>query len=82
MVRLFIASALVLAALLSAHAQQQQPQQVFTLQISEPDLNVIGQALGKMPYEMSAGVIARLQQQVNAQMEAEKKAADPKSKKK
>lgn len=53
----------VLVALVTL-AWPQQSQRVFTLQISEADLGVIGRGLEGLPYRDSAPVIARLQQQV------------------
>jgi hypothetical protein len=54
-------------------AQQPQQQQVYTLQISDTDLAVIGRALEAMSYRDAAPVIGRLQQQLNALAEKAKR---------
>lgn len=80
----------IFAAAVATVAQAQQPQRTFTLQVSDADLQVIGRALESLPYRESAPVIARLQQQVASMLqgeqvpaaETEKKADDPKAKKK
>jgi hypothetical protein len=74
-----LATLVILLALLSSAGAQQQGQ-VFALQIPEGDLLVIGQALGKMPYDTAAP--ARLQQQINAAREKEKQSPGPPAKRK
>lgn len=42
-------------------------QQEFTLKVTPAEINVIGEALGFMPYSKAAPLIQKLQVQVNAQ---------------
>jgi|GEM_PF-5042548 len=47
-------------------------QKTYTLSIEQGDLAVIGAALAKLPYEMVAGLIAKIAKQV-AEQDAEAK---------
>lgn len=46
-------------------------ERVYTFMISENQVNVIGAALGKLPFEVSAPIIGNLQQQIAGQTKAE-----------
>jgi hypothetical protein len=43
---------------------------MYKLEVEEGELAVIGAALAKMPYEVVAGVIAKIGRQVQAQKES------------
>ena len=48
----------------------------FTLVLSEAALNVIGEALGNVPYRLAAPVVEEVQRQINRQV-AQRMAASP-----
>lgn len=48
-------------------------EKTFTLTISEQDVQVLGQALGELPFKVAAGVITKINQQL---MEQQKPAAE------
>jgi hypothetical protein len=56
--------------------QQQQPP-VLTIKMVVPGVELVLQALSKMPYEQSAGLIAEIQSQANQQLQAAQAAAAP-----
>ena len=45
----------------------------FTLQVTDQEIMIIGNALGKQPYDVVATLVSKLQQQVNAQQEEKAK---------
>jgi hypothetical protein len=49
---------------LPAQAEDKQ----FTITVTEPQLNLIGAALGKMPFEQVAPTVQAIQAQINAQL--------------
>lgn len=55
--------------------QNQSP--VLTIQMVVPGVELVLQALSKMPYEQSAGLIAEIQAQANQQLQAAQAAAAP-----
>lgn len=42
----------------------------FTLTVDDQEVMIIGSALGKMPYETAAPLVAKLQQQIKEQVDA------------
>lgn len=46
----------------------------FTITLSENEVNLVGAALGKMPFESVAGLIGSIQKQINEQIPKEEKA--------
>lgn len=54
-----------------AYGQPANPiEKPLTLTVTVPELNVIGKALGKMPFEDVAQLMAKLQQQVTQQQQS------------
>lgn len=49
-------------------ANAQEPTE-FDFKLTKADIAVIGEALGKEPYNKVAPLLAKLQQQINAQMQ-------------
>jgi hypothetical protein len=68
---------IVLVALLVATPAfaQQQPQH-YTLTVTEPELNLIGKALGKMPFEEVSSLVNNIIGQVHQQQAAAKPKPD------
>ena len=76
--KLTIASLILIGGLaaMSAFAEEpavQQEQKTYTLTVTEAELNVIGQAIGELPYRVSAPILAKLQQQIQMASKKEKK---------
>lgn len=46
----------------------------FIVKLSENEVNLVGAALGKMPFESVAGLIGSIQKQINEQIPKEDKA--------
>ena len=44
---------------------------MFKIELNDQELNIIGQALGEMPYRLAEPVLRKLQEQVNAQPQFE-----------
>jgi len=42
---------------------------MFNIELTEQELNIIGQALGEMPYRLAEPVLRKLQEQVNQQQQ-------------
>lgn len=74
---LFILFFLVFSPLM-ASAQQVQPQ--FTITVTNEQLNVIGKALGKLPYEEVFQTVGQINQQVQAQIAARQQKPWPETK--
>lgn len=71
----------VFAILVVLCGTAQAQERTFNLTVTEPQLNYIGKALGKQPYEDVRAIIDSIQTQVNAQLAREPerpKAATPK----
>jgi hypothetical protein len=49
----------------------------FTLALNQNDINTLSFALGKQPYEMVAALVAKMNQQLGAQVAAQAKASLP-----
>lgn len=43
----------------------------YTITLSEQEINLVGAALGKLPFEAVASLVAKLQQQVNDQQKVD-----------
>ncbi len=71
----FIVSVLSLAAT-PAYAQQAPAPQEFNLKITSDDVNTIGKALGKLPFDDVAPLIQKLRQQIVEQSQAQAKPAE------
>jgi hypothetical protein len=69
----FLIAGLLLACS-PALGQQNDTQEVLQISITRQDLNVIGQALGQMPFNVAAPVIQRLNQELSAKAQ---KPSDP-----
>lgn len=66
----FVAAVVCLAILTSAVAIQAQTvsPQVIKLELDDKDVNLIGEALGALPYNRVALLMQKLQIQINAQV--------------
>ena len=43
---------------------------IFTVSVTEQEIMIVGEALGNMPHKVVAGLIQKLQQQINEQVKA------------
>lgn len=57
-----------------APAPAQAPAKTFILTVTEADLQALGGAIGELPTKIGAPLLAKLQQQIQAQTVAEMKA--------
>jgi len=80
-VKLLIAAVAVISSLGSAFAQV--PVEQFRVELTAAELQTVGAGLGKLPFEQSAPIINKLNEQLAAinkakadKAEADKKAAD------
>jgi hypothetical protein len=71
----FALTTIALTALLCWGASAQE--KIFKFEISEKNLAVIAQALGKASYEQAAPVIADLQKQISEQQKSKEEPKEP-----